>query len=128
MEEPAFKTRYFRARICAFIHSAFEIVYNILQCLIDMKKLVSILSLKKPSLLHYIQNLSLKLYIGSLIHENESSRKVCGKHLSCLVSLDNPCSFIFLNLPYTLFALPHYFMEWWSFSMKSSWTKEIRTN
>lgn len=76
MEEPVFKPRYFGARICAFIHSAFVMVHNIFQCLIDMKKFDSILSLKKPSLLHYIKKLSPKLYIGSFIHENESSRKV----------------------------------------------------
>lgn len=131
MARPEFKPGYSVSRICVFIHSAFEIFYNILKCLIDMKELDSVVFLKKPSLLHYIQNLLLKFYIGFLPRENERSREAWGNvWVALFLYLDNPISYIFLlvvlNLLYTLYALPHYFTGWWSFSIKFFWTKEIR--
>ena len=77
MARPAFKPGYSVSRIYAFIHSAFEIFYNILKRLIDMQELDSVVFLKKPSLLHYIQNLTLKFYIGFLPHKK---MKGVGKH------------------------------------------------
>lgn len=76
MAKRAFKPGYSVSRICAFIHSAFEIFYNIFRRLIDMKELDSEVFLKKPSLLHYMQNLSLKFYMASF----HMKMKGIGKH------------------------------------------------
>ena len=86
MAEPTFKPRYSDARICMFIHSALEIFYSILKCLSNREEADSVVSLRKCSLLHYIQNEVLGFPYGKGRAAGEQGVGV-GECLSCFLPL-----------------------------------------
>lgn len=86
MAEPTFKPRYSDARICMFIHSALEIFYSILKCLSNKEEADSVVSLRKCSLLHYIQNEVLGFPYGKVRAAGEQGVGV-GECLSCFLPL-----------------------------------------
>ena len=64
-------------------HSAFEILYNKLQCFRNMKESDSMVFLKKPSLLHYILDGSLKFFMYMKV---KAAGKRGGGYLNCFIS------------------------------------------